>query len=158
MYLLLKDILLIIYGRVFIQKKIAVTFRLTQVIFDGGIVNGLNVNNIIAINYLKYSLTVQGLVLEQNLGVLRSTSVIIGGGITWVLDFPIESKIKEELEELINQENKTKNEIAIEVMLWVMRRQIFIDGNKRVALLFANKIMIDMWNYQYFSRKSFKVL
>lgn len=71
---------------------------------------------------MKYSLTVQGLVLEQNLGVLRSTSVIIGGGITWVLDFPIESKIKEELEELINQENKTKNEIAIEVMLWVMRR------------------------------------
>ena len=24
-----------------------------------------------------------------------------------------------------------------------MRRQIFIDGNKRVAMLFANKIMID---------------
>ena len=28
-------------------------------------------------------------------------------------------------------------------MLWVMRRQMFIDGNKRVAMLFANKIMID---------------
>lgn len=38
---------------------------------------------------------------------------------------------------------KLKTEIAIEVMLWVMRRQMFIDGNKRVAMLFANKIMID---------------
>lgn len=28
-------------------------------------------------------------------------------------------------------------------MLWIMRRQMFIDGNKRVAMLFANKLMID---------------
>ena len=28
-------------------------------------------------------------------------------------------------------------------MLWIMRRQMFIDGNKRTAMLFANKIMID---------------
>ena len=28
-------------------------------------------------------------------------------------------------------------------MLWVIRRQMFIDGNKRVAMLFANKIMVD---------------
>ena len=51
--------------------------------------------------------------------------------------------IKEELEQLLNQPEKTKTEIAIEVMLWIMRRQMFIDGNKRVAMLFANKIMID---------------
>ena len=28
-------------------------------------------------------------------------------------------------------------------MLWIMRRQMFKGGNKRVAMLFANKIMID---------------
>ena len=28
-------------------------------------------------------------------------------------------------------------------MLWAMRRQMFLDGNKRTAMLFANKIMID---------------
>ena len=44
---------------------------------------------------------------------------------------------------ILNQNDKTKTEIAIEVMLWIMRRQMFIDGNKRVAMLFANKIMID---------------
>ena len=55
----------------------------------------------------------------------------------------MESQIKEELADLLNQPEKTKTEIAIEIMLWVMRRQMFIDGNKRVGMLFANKIMID---------------
>ena len=50
---------------------------------------------------------------------------------------------KEELERLLDQPQKTKTEIVIEVMLWVMRKQMFIDGNKRVAMLFANKMMID---------------
>ena len=48
-----------------------------------------------------------------------------------------------ELEDLLNQKEKTKTEVAIEVMLYIMRRHMFIDGNKRVAMLFANKIMID---------------
>ena len=52
-------------------------------------------------------------------------------------------RLKEELELLLNQPAKPKTEIAIEIMLWIMRRQIFIDGNKRVGMLFANKIMID---------------
>ena len=145
-------------------EGIGVTYPETQAIYDGGVVNGLTVDNIIAINNLKYAwqfilennfldnnysilcmihkLTVDKLVLHQNLGKIRTTPVNIGGT-TWKPDFPIESKIKEELDDLLNQNDKTKTEIAIEVMLWIMRRQMFIDGNKRVAMLFANKIMID---------------
>lgn len=145
-------------------EGIDVTYFDTQVIYDGGIVSGLTVNNIIAINNLKYAwqfvlesvlvdcdfkslchlhkLVCDKLVLEQNLGVLRTTPVNIGGT-SWKPQFPIESQIKEELEALLNQPEKSKTEIAIEVMLWVMRRQMFIDGNKRVGMLFANKIMID---------------
>ena len=52
-------------------------------------------------------------------------------------------RLKEELDRLLNQPHKTKTEIAIEIMLWIMRKQMFIDGNKRVAMLFANKMMID---------------
>ena len=148
-------------------EGIDVTYPETQAIYDGGIVNGLTVDNIIAINNLKYAwefilenkdiksdyntlcyihkLTVDKLVLEQNLGKLRTTPVNIGGT-TWKPDFPIESKIKEELEELLSEQDKTTTEIAIEVMLYIMRRQMFIDGNKRVAMLFANKIMIDNGN------------
>ena len=51
-------------------------------------------------------------------------------------------EIKEELETLLNQENKTKTEIAIEIMLSLMRRQIFIDGNKRASVIFANQYLI----------------
>lgn len=145
-------------------EGIGVTYPETQAIYDGGIVNGLTVDKIIAINNLKYSwqfilendgidydfkflchlhkLTCDKLVLEQNLGRLRATPVNIGGT-SWKPQFPIESQIKEELEQLLSQEEKTKTEIAIEAMLWIMRRQMFIDGNKRVGMLFANKIMID---------------
>ena len=145
-------------------EGIGVTYPETQAIYDGGIVNGLTVDKIIAINNLKYAwefilenegidydfkvlchlhkLTCDKLVLDQNLGILRNTPVSIGGT-SWKPDFPIESQIKEELERLLNQPEKTKTEIAIEIMLWIMRRQMFIDGNKSVGMLFANKIMID---------------
>ncbi len=145
-------------------EGIGVTYPETKEIYDGGIVNGLTVDKIIAINNLKYSwqfilengemdydfkmlchlhkLTCDKLVLDQNLGRLRTTPVNIGGN-SWKPQFPIESKIKEELVTVLNQPEKTKTEIAIEIMLWIMRRQMFIDGNKRVGMLFANKIMID---------------
>ena len=147
-----------------ILEGISVTYPETQVIFDNGIVNGLKVNEVIAINNLKYAwqfileeenasynfnticeihkLVCDKLVLDNDLGHLRATPVNIGGT-SWKPQFPIESQIKEELEELLNQKAKTKTEIAIEIMLWLMRRQMFIDGNKRVAMIFANKIMID---------------
>ena len=89
-----------------------------------------------------HKLVCDKLVLDNDLGHLRATPVNIGGT-SWKPQFPIESQIKEELEELLNQKAKTKTEIAIEIMLWLMRRQMFIDGNKRVAMIFANKIMID---------------
>ena len=89
-----------------------------------------------------HKLTCDKLVLDQNLGRIRTTPVNIGGT-SWKPQFPIESQIKEELERLLNQPEKTETEIAIEIMLWIMRKQMFIDGNKRVAMLFANKIMID---------------
>ena len=145
-------------------EGIGVTYPETQAIYDGGIVNGLTVDNIIAINNLKYAwqfilenedvtydfnllthlhkLTCDKLVLDTNLGRLRTTPVNIGGT-SWKPQFPIESQIKEELERLLSQANKPQTEIAIEIMLWIMRRQMFIDGNKRVGMLFANKIMID---------------
>ena len=145
-------------------EGIGVTYPETQVIYDGGIVNGLTVNNIIAINNLKYAwqfileneeieydfktlcyihkLVADKLVIEQELGKIRTVPVNIGGT-KWKPQFPIESQIKEELQDLLNQPTKSKTEIAIEIMLYIMRKQMFIDGNKRVAMLFANKIMID---------------
>ena len=116
-------------------EGIGVTYPETQAIYDGGIVNGLTVDKIIAINNLKYAwqfilenrdndydfkvllhihkLTCDKLVLDNNLGKLRTTPVNIGGT-TWKPQFPIESQIKKELAELLNQHEKTKTEIAVD--------------------------------------------
>lgn len=144
-------------------EGIAVTYPDTQVIYDGGVVNGLAVDDIVVINNLKYAwkfiletdvlydlnllyylhrLVMDKLVPFGDLGKLRSTPVNIGGT-KWRPDFPIESKIKEGLDEVLSQVGKSKTLIAIDVMLYIMRSQMFIDGNKRVAMLFANKYMID---------------
>lgn len=143
-------------------EGIGVTYPETQALYDGGVVNGLTVDEVMAINNLKYAwqfilenkdieydykalceihkLTTDKLV--YNPGKIRTTPVNIGGT-DWKPQFPIESQIKEELQEILNQLDKSKTEISIEIMLWMMRRQMFLDGNKRVAMLFANKIMID---------------
>lgn len=129
-------------------EGISVTYPETQVIYDRGIVNGLSVNEVIAINNLKYAW--QFILAEDNANYSFNTICDIHKLVCdkLVLDSDLgrirtKSQIKEELEQLLNQNTKTKTEIAIEIMLWLMRRQMFIDGNKRVAMLFANKIMID---------------
>ncbi len=143
-------------------EGIAVTYPDTQTIYDGFSVSGYKLEEINAINNLKkawqfilndiditlnfaYICKINELVGENvfyNPGVIRTTLVNIGGT-SWKPDFPLETKIKEELEELLSNNEISKTEQAINVMLWVMRRQMFIDGNKRTAMLIANKIMIE---------------
>lgn len=143
-------------------EGIAVTYPDTQTIYDGFSVSGYKLEEINAINNLKkawqfilndigialnfaYICKINELVGENvfyNPGVIRTTPVNIGGT-SWKPDFPIETKIKEELEELLSNNEISKTEQAINVMLWVMRRQMFIDGNKRTAMLIANKLMIE---------------
>lgn len=143
-------------------EGIIITYSDTQTIYDGFSVSGYKLEEINAINNLKkawqfilndigialnfaYICKINELVGENvfyNPGVIRTTPVNIGGT-SWKPDFPLETKIKEELEELLNNNEISKTEQAINVMLWVMRRQMFIDGNKRTAMLIANKLMIE---------------
>ena len=53
---------------------------------------------------------------------------------------PIESKIKEELADISTIESPTER--AITLMLHCMRRQMFLDGNKRTGMLAGNHVMI----------------
>ncbi len=48
-----------------------------------------------------------------------------------------------ELYEMINQPTKANTEIAIDVMIHILEKRLFKDGDVRVALTFANKIMLD---------------
>ena len=76
----------------------------------------------------------------NKLGVLRNSGVLISGT-TWRPELPDVNKIYKELMELINIENVTDR--AITIMLWIMRSQMFQDGNKRVACMICNKILIE---------------
>ena len=49
----------------------------------------------------------------------------------------------EELNQMINQPARANLEIAIDVMLYILDKRLFVDGDVRAALLFANKFMID---------------
>ena len=53
----------------------------------------------------------------------------------------IESVIKEELNEIFN---KDLNDVdrAIELLLYTMKKQIFIDGNKRTSVIYSNHYLI----------------
>ena len=63
------------------------------------------------------------------------------------LDSGIKTELTEqqisELSEMINQPAKANTEIAIDVMLYILDKRLFSDGDVRAALMFANKIMID---------------
>lgn len=73
-------------------------------------------------------------------GKVRNVPVTIGGT-TWKPDLPIESVIKEELDEIFN--NKMDDvDRAIELLLYTMKKQVFIDGNKRTSVIFSNHYLI----------------
>lgn len=73
------------------------------------------------------------------LGNLRREDVIISGTL-WRPEIPDAEKLHQELQEHLKIENDTDR--ALTVMLWLMRSQMFMDGNKRVALMIGNKMLI----------------
>ena len=140
-------------------EGLGVTFPQTQEIYDGGIINGIPRDEVIAVNNLKHAWQflfetleypmdlpylchinqVVGANLIYGSGFLRKMPVRMGGT-TWTPDMPIESLIKEELNDILKIESATER--AITLMLWGMRRQMFPDGNKRTSMRAANQIMI----------------
>lgn len=73
------------------------------------------------------------------LGEFRDKGVGIMGT-SWRPKLPSECNYEGELNELLNIENKLDR--CISIFCWIQRSQMFIDGNKRVANLIANKEMI----------------
>lgn len=145
-----------------ILEGVATTFADTESIIEGGKVNNMTSEDVMKVVNLKHawefilnenvisSSSTYGLLCEinklveqgfyYNAGKIRSVPVSIGGT-SWKPSLPIESVIKEELEEIYNSQ-KTIIDKAIELLLLVMKRQVFIDGNKRTAVIFANHFLI----------------
>ena len=145
-----------------VLEGIATTYADTETIIEGGKVNNMTANDILKVINLKHawefilnkdvitSPTNYALLCEinkfieegfyYNAGRIRSTPVSIGGT-NWKPEIPIESTIKDELKNIFKL-NIDDIDKAIEILLYVMKKQIFIDGNKRTAVIFANHYLI----------------
>jgi prophage maintenance system killer protein len=73
-------------------------------------------------------------------GKIRSIPVSIGGS-TYMPPIPLEIKVKDEINRIINSSDDVI-ETTIKILLYVMKTQIFLDGNKRTAVIFANHYLI----------------
>ena len=73
-------------------------------------------------------------------GRIRGVPVTIRG-CHYIPPIPSEINVKEQIRDIINQD-KEKVDIAIEACLYCMKTQVFKDGNKRAAVIFANHYLI----------------
>lgn len=73
------------------------------------------------------------------LGEFRDKGVGITGT-SWRPKLPSECDYDKELEEILNNSNDLEK--CLDLFCWIQRSQMFLDGNKRVANLIANKEMI----------------
>ena len=73
-------------------------------------------------------------------GRIRGVPVTIGGS-SYVPPLPNELDVKDRIREIAEEDDDAIN-IAIRLCLYCMKTQIFNDGNKRTAIVFANHYLI----------------
>ena len=142
-------------------EGVATTYSDTETIVNGGRVSDMTSSDILKVVNLKRAwefimgegvlsmptnfailCQVNGIVQEgfsYFAGKLRSVPVSIGGS-TYIPPLPYEAQVRQDLASLLDKEESY--EVAIELLLYVMKKQLFIDGNKRTAVIFANHYLI----------------
>lgn len=145
-----------------VLEGVGTTFPQTEEILNNGIVNGVKASDVQKILNLKHAwefildkdviqsesnfymishiakLVNEGFYMDG--GRVRGVPVSIGGS-QYVPPIPLESVVKEAINQIINSK-KDPIDIAIELCMYCMKTQIFIDGNKRASILFANQYLI----------------
>ena len=142
-------------------EGVATTYSDTEEIINGGKVNDMTADDIGKVVNLKhawefimskdvitypsnYAILCQlNALVEEGFsytaGKIRSVPVTIGG-CSYIPPIPFENQVIEELRDIVANDNVIDR--AIDSLLYIMRRQVFLDGNKRTAVLFANHILI----------------
>ena len=72
-------------------------------------------------------------------GKIRKVPVTIGGS-SYIPPIPFEDQVKQDIYDILHQEEGI--DLAIDLVLYVMKKQLFLDGNKRTAIIFANHYLI----------------
>ena len=142
-------------------EGVATTYSDTETIVNGGKVKDMTATDIAKVINLKHAwefILSEGVISYQTnyailcqineiveegfsytAGRIRSVPVAIGES-NYLPPLPYEPQIKEELNEMLSMD-KSYN-IAVELLLYVMKKQLYLDGNKRTAVIFANHYLI----------------
>ncbi len=78
--------------------------------------------------------------LAYGAGQERNIPVHIGGT-DWQPEMPNTACIIEDLQKI--QANEDKQEVALDLFCYLARKQIFIDGNKRLSQIISNKVLME---------------
>ena len=153
----------IIYDQA-VLEGVGATFPDTEAIIDNGIVKNVKAEDVQKIINLKHAwqfildkdviqapsdyylasyiarLVNEGLLAIPDGGRIRGVPVTIGGS-SYIPPIPFEDKVKQDIRDLL--ESKLNDiDKAIELCLYVMKTQIYNDGNKRTAVIYANHYLI----------------
>lgn len=145
-----------------VLEGVATTFPQTEDIIENGIVTGMTATDVQKILNLKHAWE---FILDKDVlsygtdyhilchiaklvnegfysdgGRIRGVPVTIGGT-SYIPPLPIETIVKENIDAILHEAND-EVDIAIKLCLYCMKTQIFNDGNKRAAVIFANHYMI----------------
>ncbi|MDL0089280.1 Fic family protein [Campylobacter gastrosuis] len=74
-----------------------------------------------------------------NSSFLRTANVKISGT-NYAPILPVNYEVKAKINEISSKDNKL--DVALDMMLYIARSQLFFNANKRTAMLRANKILI----------------
>ena len=145
-----------------VLEGVATSFPQTEEIIDNGKVSGMTATDVQKILNLKHAwefildkdviasksdyymlsyiarLVNEGFFAEG--GRIRVVPVTIGGS-SYIPPIPNEIDIKDEIRE-ITEEKADVIDTAIKLCLYCMKTQIFLDGNKRASVIFANHYLI----------------
>ena len=145
-----------------VLEGVATSFPQTEEIIENGKVNGMTASDVQKILNLKYAwefildrdviqaksdyyvlchiarLVNEGFFADG--GRIRGVPVTIGGS-SYVPPLPIEFEVRERIEEILLSDGDVIDK-AIRLCLYTMKTQVFIDGNKRAAVIFANHFLI----------------
>ncbi len=145
-----------------VLEGVATSFPQTEDIIDNGIVTGMTATDVQKILNLKHAWE---FILDRDVasypsdydilchiaklvnegfyndgGRIRGVPVTIGGT-SYIPQLPIESVVKETIKDIVNSAEDSVD-VAIKLCLYCMKTQIFNDGNKRAAVIFANHYLI----------------
>ena len=142
-------------------EGVATTYSDTETLVNGGKVNDMTASDVEKVVNLKrawefimsidlanyptnYAVLCQiNQIVEDGFsltaGRIRSVPVTIGGS-SYIPPLPFEDQVKQDIYDLLNQEEGI--DLAIDLILYVMKKQLFLDGNKRTAIIFANHYLI----------------